>query len=94
VLIAYLAQSLAVAWLWGWRVALLYLISLPIAADINFVLTDRMQRAGRRARAYVALRRDPSFRRALEEKLARLREDLLNFERAARLDSVATTTAQ
>ena len=83
VLIAYGAQTAVVWWLWGARIALLYLVSLPVAADINFILTDRMRRAVARARAYVALRRNPALRRALEETLARLRTDVLEFNRTA-----------
>ena len=83
VLIAYVAQTGLVWWLWGARVGLLYLVSLPVAADINFILTDRMRRAAARARAYIALRRDPALRRTLEDELARLREDVLDFHRLA-----------
>jgi 1-acyl-sn-glycerol-3-phosphate acyltransferase len=83
VLIAYLAQTAIVGWLWGGRVALLYLISLPVAADLNFLLTDRLRRATQRARAYLALRRDPAFRRALAENLARLSSEILEIDRAA-----------
>src|SRR5205807_5675644 len=45
VLLTYLAQTAVVAVLWGPIVALGYLVSLPIAADINFYLSDRLRRA-------------------------------------------------
>jgi 1-acyl-sn-glycerol-3-phosphate acyltransferase len=90
VLIAYLAQTAIVWHLWGATVGALYLVSLPIAADINFSLTDRMRRAVRRATAYRALRRDAVFRRALEAELASLRGDVLEFNRAATAASAAS----
>lgn len=94
VLISYLAQTLIVASIWGALAALLYLISLPIAADINFLLTDRMRRAMRRARAYLALRRDPTLRRRLETELASLHDDVLAFDRDASAAMRARETAQ
>ena len=83
VLVAYLAQTLAVGALWGWIVALIYVISLPIAADVNFTLTDRMNRGVRRARAYLVLRRNSELRRILETELTQLRLDVLAFDRGA-----------
>ncbi|HEY4304111.1 MAG TPA: lysophospholipid acyltransferase family protein [Gemmatimonadaceae bacterium] len=83
ILVAYLAQTLVVGALWGWIVALIYVISLPIAADVNFTLTDRMHRAVGRTRAYLVLRRDPELRGILETELAQLRLDVLAFDRGA-----------
>lgn len=80
--LTYLAQGAAVAALWGARVALAYLISLPLAADINFYLSDRLRRAVQRARAFLLFRRDPEVQMRLSEELASLREAVLAFERA------------
>lgn len=82
VLLAYLAQSFAVGVAWGPIVALGYLVSLPVAADINFSLSDRLHRASRRARAFLRFRRNRDLQRRLTDELASLRHDLLNFERA------------
>lgn len=79
---SYLVQTLIVALVFGRLVALCYVASLPIAADINFWLSERLRRTLRRARAYVVLRRDPALRRRLEAELATLREDVIDFERA------------
>ena len=74
--ITYIAQSLLVDWLLGWRVALIYLASLPIAADINFWLRERLARARRRAKAFLVFRRDPQLRDRLVSELASLRADV------------------
>lgn len=81
VLITYAAQSLLVDRVWGWRVALLYLASLPIAADINFSIRERLSRARRRAKAFLVFRREPALRDRLMNALASLREDVLTLDR-------------
>jgi hypothetical protein len=81
VLITYAAQSLLVDLLWGWRVATLYLASLPVAADINFWLRDRLGRSRRRARAFLVFRRDPELRDRFARELASLREDVRGLDR-------------
>ena len=82
VLLTYLAQSALVAALWGPWVALVYLISLPVAADINFSLSDRLRRAAHRARAFFRFRRDPELQLRLKDELATLRQDVLTFDQA------------
>jgi glycerol-3-phosphate O-acyltransferase/dihydroxyacetone phosphate acyltransferase len=94
VLVAYLAQTLLVVWLWGLGVGLLYLLSLPIAADVNFRLTDRLRRAVRRARAYLVMRRDQALRNELAAELARLRDDILVFDEDASAAMRAERVAQ
>jgi 1-acyl-sn-glycerol-3-phosphate acyltransferase len=81
VLITYAAQSLLVDLLWGWRVAMVYLASLPVAADINFWLRDRLGRARGRARAFLVFRRDPELRDRFASELASLREDVRGLDR-------------
>jgi glycerol-3-phosphate O-acyltransferase/dihydroxyacetone phosphate acyltransferase len=82
VALTYLAQGAVVAALWGAKVALAYLISLPLAADINFYLSDRLGRAVQRARAFLRFRRDPELQVRLSEELASIRQAVLAFERA------------
>jgi glycerol-3-phosphate O-acyltransferase/dihydroxyacetone phosphate acyltransferase len=82
VLLTYLAQTAVVAMIWGPIVALCYLVSLPVAADINFLLSDRLRRAVRRARAFRRFRRDPELQQRLAAELDSVREDVLAFDRA------------
>jgi hypothetical protein len=83
VLITYFAQTAVVAAMWGVRWAVLYLLSLPIAADINFLLSDRLSRATRRARAFFTFRRDPALQRQLAAELDELRDEVTALDRAA-----------
>jgi hypothetical protein len=78
---AYLAQTLVVGLIWGPLIAALYLVSLPLAADIHFYLSERLDRAARRARAFLRFRRDPSLQRRLASELAQLRGDVVAFDR-------------
>jgi glycerol-3-phosphate O-acyltransferase / dihydroxyacetone phosphate acyltransferase len=80
VLITYAGQSLVVDRVWGWRVALLYLASLPIAADINFSIRERLSRARRRAKAFLVFRREPALRERLMNELASLRGDVRTLD--------------
>jgi hypothetical protein len=80
--LAYLAQSALVAMIWGPAVGLGYAVSLPIAADVNFYLSDRVRRAVRRARAYLRFSRDPALRDRLVAELDVLRSDLTEFDRS------------
>ena len=92
VVLAYAVQTLIVGFITGPVVALAYLASLPIAAEINFALSDRLRRAAQRARAFRRFRRDPALQRRLLRKLEQLRADIVDFDRAL-ADSVATTDA-
>ena len=83
VLITYLAQTAVVGALWGVNWASLYLLSLPIAADINFWLSDRLLRAARRARAFLMFRREPALQRRLAKELAEVRDEVTALDRAA-----------
>jgi 1-acyl-sn-glycerol-3-phosphate acyltransferase len=77
---AYLVQTLVVGVVWGPIAALCYLVSLPIAADINFHLSDRLRRVVRRARAYLRFRRDPGLYDRLASELDWLRQQLISFD--------------
>jgi glycerol-3-phosphate O-acyltransferase/dihydroxyacetone phosphate acyltransferase len=82
VLLTYLAQTAVVTAIWGAFVGIIYLASLPLAAEINFRLSDRIRRATSRARAFLRFRRDPSLRQQLGGELASLRSDVLVFDGA------------
>jgi len=84
VLVAYLAQAVAVAALFGRLAAAVYLASLPVAADVNFYLSERLARALTRARAFRAFRRDPTLHRRLQEDVTSLRRETLALEAALR----------
>lgn len=92
VALTYLAQSVVVAALWGPAIALAYLVSLPVAADINFYLSDRLHRALQRANAFLRFRRDPELHRRLAEELASLRQDVRAFDAALGAERSATTS--
>jgi hypothetical protein len=92
VALTYLAQSVVVAALWGPAIALAYLVSLPVAADINFYLSDRLHRALQRANAFLRFRRDPELQRRLAEELASLRQDVRAFDAALGAEQSATTS--
>lgn len=77
----YAAQGALVAWLAGWIPALLYVVSLPLAADVNFLLRERLRRAVRRARTYLLFRRRPRLRASLQQELESLRAEALEIER-------------
>ena len=89
VLAFYIAQGALVAWLAGWLAALVYVASLPLAADVNFVLRDRLRRARRRARTYLLFRRRPRLHAQLQSELQRLRGEALEIERLLRQATVS-----
>jgi 1-acyl-sn-glycerol-3-phosphate acyltransferase len=82
VLATYAVQTVAVSAILGIRVGLAYLVSLPLAAEANFYLSDRFRRAARRARAFVRFRRDRDLQARLASELAELRLDVLRLDRA------------
>jgi glycerol-3-phosphate O-acyltransferase / dihydroxyacetone phosphate acyltransferase len=79
VTLAYLAQTLAVAWLFGPIAGAVYLVSLPVAADVNFYLSDRLRRALERARAFLFFRRHPDQQRELTADVESLRRDIASL---------------
>ena len=80
VLAFYTAQGAAVAALAGWVPALVYIASLPLAADVNFLLRDRLRRALERARTYLLFRRRPKLHARLQADLQRLRAEAMDIE--------------
>jgi 1-acyl-sn-glycerol-3-phosphate acyltransferase len=89
VLAFYLAQGALVAWLAGWLAGIVYVASLPLAADVNFVLRERLRRAVRRARTYLLFRRRPRLHAQLQSDLQRLRHEALEIEGLLREVSVS-----
>src|SRR5262245_6803711 len=88
VLIAYLLQTLAVGLIWGAVPALLYLVSLPVTADVDLYLSDRLRRATRRARAFLRFQRDPELRVRLANEFSALRDDIAEFDRTLRAQTI------
>lgn len=76
----YAAQSVAVGVLAGWVAAIVYLVSLPIAAEVNFRLADRRRRALDRARTYLRFRRRPRLQARLRSELEWLRSEAAEIE--------------
>src|SRR5262245_1232187 len=89
VLVAYLLQTVAVGLLFGVVPAIIYLVSLPVTADINFYLSDRLGRAMQRAHAFVRFQRDPELRVRLANEITALREDIAQFDRTLRAETLA-----
>jgi 1-acyl-sn-glycerol-3-phosphate acyltransferase len=89
----YAAQGAVVAALVGWLAALLYVVSLPIAADVNFLLRERLRRAVRRARTYLLFRRRPKLHMSLQQELQSLRSEALDIERQLQIATGSEATA-
>ena len=81
VLAFYALQGAVVALLAGWVAAALYVASLPLAADVNFILRERLRRVAHRARTYLLFRRRPKLRDQLQRELQCLRDEALDIER-------------
>ncbi|MDB4907053.1 MAG: hypothetical protein JWO05_1837 [Gemmatimonadetes bacterium] len=80
VLGCYLAQTFVVASVTSVPTALGYLLSLPLAAEVNFALRARRREAQRRVRAWQLFQRDPSLHRALLGERDALRADVAQLE--------------
>ena len=85
VLAVYVAQGATVAAFFGSLPALAYVISLPIAADVNFRFRPRLARALRRARTYLRFRSSPALQQRLARDLDDLRAEALAIENALRI---------
>jgi glycerol-3-phosphate O-acyltransferase/dihydroxyacetone phosphate acyltransferase len=71
----YAIQGGIVTWAWGAWPGLAYLVSLPIAADVNFYMRARLSRVVRRARSYLRFRRDRELQASLNRELHWLRAE-------------------
>jgi glycerol-3-phosphate O-acyltransferase / dihydroxyacetone phosphate acyltransferase len=81
VVLFYGLATAAVARIAGGVVAALYLLSLPIAADIDLRFTERMRQARRRMRAYLRFRRKPALREQLSTEHAWLTSEISEVAR-------------
>lgn len=82
VLLVYAAQGAIVAALFGTLPAIAYVVSLPIAADVNFRFRPRLARAIRRARTYMRFKTEPRLQQRLAGELAGLRAEAIAVEQA------------
>jgi hypothetical protein len=73
----YAMQAAVVAFIFGPWWGLAYLVSLPLAADVNLRLSDRLRRARRRARTYLMLRARPALRDELRRDALELRSRIV-----------------
>ena len=89
----YAVQGVAVAAFAGWAPALIYVASLPLAADVNFLLRDRLRRALQRARTYLLFRRRPKLHARLRADVLRVRADAMELEAQFRDGGVTTRIA-
>ena len=77
----YMIQGALVALIAGPWWAIAYVLSLPIAADINLRFRDRLERARRRARTYLLFRAHPKLQRELEARAQVLRDEAMALAR-------------
>ena len=84
VAVFYLFQGALVWRFFGPLAAALYIVSLPLAADISFALRDRLSRVRQRAHAYLRFRRDPALQQRLIEELRWLRAEALALDERIR----------
>ena len=80
VILCYAVQTVIVGFVFGWIAAIVYLASLPIAAEINFRLSDRLRRSRQRARAFLLFKRTPELQRRLSAELIALRQQVASFD--------------
>ena len=66
----------------GGLAAVAYLLSLPIAADVDLRFTERMRHARQRMRAYIRFRRHPELREQLCTEHAWLTSEIAELARA------------
>jgi 1-acyl-sn-glycerol-3-phosphate acyltransferase len=85
VLMMYMLQGAAVSLVFGPWWGLAYVISLPIAADINLRMRDRLYRALRRARSFLRFRSAPALQDDLVAQATSLRAEAVAVARAGGL---------
>jgi hypothetical protein len=85
VLMTYMLQSAVVTLVAGPWWGLGYAASLPVTADINLRLRDRLHRALRRARAYLYFRGQPGVQDRLTERARGLRAEATSLAQASGL---------
>jgi glycerol-3-phosphate O-acyltransferase / dihydroxyacetone phosphate acyltransferase len=88
ILMMYMLQGAAVALVAGPWWGLAYVVSLPVAADVNLRLRDRLRRAGRRARAYLFFRSRPAVHEELTRQASALRAEAVTLANASGIADV------
>jgi 1-acyl-sn-glycerol-3-phosphate acyltransferase len=78
----YLVIGMVLGRWFGVGVAFVALATMALSASAELALRDRVSRAWRRARSYLALRTDPVFRARALTEASRLLEEARNLERA------------
>jgi glycerol-3-phosphate O-acyltransferase/dihydroxyacetone phosphate acyltransferase len=89
VLMMYMLQAATVAIVAGPWWGLAYLASLPVAADINLRMRDRLHRALRRARTYLSFRAQPKLQDELTGQARRLRDEAVALAHATGFANVS-----
>jgi hypothetical protein len=79
VLLFYAGQTVLVGWLFGWVIATVYAISLPLSATWDIRYADRRRRAMARIRTYLLFRRRPEIQAQLLAELTWLRREALEL---------------
>jgi glycerol-3-phosphate O-acyltransferase / dihydroxyacetone phosphate acyltransferase len=93
VLLFYVLATAVVARLAGGLIAAVYLVSLPIAADVDLRFTERMRHARRRMRVYLRFRRDPALRERLCAEHVWLTGEIGELARALERTSATSATS-
>jgi hypothetical protein len=88
VLMMYMLQGAAVTLVFGPWWGLAYVVSLPIAADVNLRMDDRLRRAGRRARTYLRFRKLPAVQDEILARARALRVEVISLAHAGGLTEV------
>lgn len=82
VLVWYAAQAALVAWSCGGWVATAWIIIIYLAAQVQLLLAERFERARKRARTYLVMRADPTFRAQVLVEFQALLNEAIALERA------------
>jgi glycerol-3-phosphate O-acyltransferase / dihydroxyacetone phosphate acyltransferase len=82
VLLFYGVATAIVARLAGGPAAVLYLVSLPIAADTDIRIAERLRHARQRMHAYLRFRRDPKLREQLAVEHTWLTREIVELAQA------------
>jgi glycerol-3-phosphate O-acyltransferase / dihydroxyacetone phosphate acyltransferase len=81
VVLFYVVATTVIAQLAGGPAAIAYLVSLPIAADVDLRFTERVRHARQRMRAYVRFRRHPELHQQLCAEHAWLTSEITELGR-------------
>ena len=89
ILMMYMLQGVVVTLVAGPWWGLAYVASLPIAADVNLRMQDRLRRTIRRARTYLRFRRLPAVQDDITSRATGLRAEAIALAHAAGLTGVS-----